>query len=328
MDVNKNQKNAVGAKPTLLSRPELGIPAHNSTNSHVTDERILSSLQAEPSVSKQAGKTNGRSKAKLLSILGMTVVTAAAGFSGYQYLLSPSAIATKTPRASNIVPAKELPPPVFTNEVVVASAPMNPPEPAQIVPDTSVSPTTQPTSDVKLTTALEEGVKPPPAAIRKALETQAPEKALVKAKKPKVTDESEGAPEPKKKAKTTEKVVAEPAPAPLARAKPVTVPSGQDEDVNLLAALIAHDDASAAPGRAAARRAAAAKASAEHDLEKDDKEKKAKKAKAAKEARAAKEAKEEKEAEAAKKLKKEKKAAKEKAAAEKKKKLLAESAGN
>lgn len=329
MEFNKNQKNAVGAKPTLLSRPQIGIPANNDTKNHATDERILSSLQAEPLAGRQAKKTASGTNTKLLSLLGISVVTAAAGFSGYQYLSGPAAPAEKAVVATRDVRATTQAPVVTAPLPALDATPASVPETAAIFVDPSVGPTPVP-GEAKLTTALEKDVKPAPATIKKALETKEPEKTAIHIKKVKVQDTNAATTVASKKEKSVEKKANEP--APVATAHPVPVKghpaTAVDEDVNLLAALIAHSDASAVPDRTGARRAAAAKASAASDLEKEKKEKKAKKAKAAKEAREAQEAKEEKEAEVAKKLKKEKKAAKEKAAAEKKKKLLAESADN
>ena len=294
MEVNKNQKNAVGVKPTLLSSPEIGISANNDTINHATDERILSSLQVEPPSGKQANKKARGTSTRLLSWLGISVITTVAGFSGYQYLSGVGADVLQTVVIASNTTTMALPPVVSAQQVVVATAPASSTETAQIVTDTSAAPTPIP-NEAKLTTALEEGVKPPPSAIQKALETQMPGKTEAKAKQPKPVAETDPAPVPKKKQKVNAKLAPESSLADPARTQTAPVQSGPDEDITLLAALITHEDASAAPDRTAG-----AKTSAVSDVEKKKKEKKAQKIKAAKE----------------------------KDAFEKKKKLLAETADN
>lgn len=256
MKVSTNLKNAAGVKPSLLSRPELGISANNSVNSQAGENRILSNLKIEPPAKKPNHNATARRSVKFLSWLG---ISAAAAFSGYQYLsaTTPSRASAGTPNQAVVLAAAPL-----TAATPVVAAPVAVSEAAQIIEKPSPTPAefaaAPPAAgpaprEAKLTAALEKGDKAPAATLQKALEANASANGPGQAQTVDATPVT-----PKKKTVTAK---ARPAPA-------------VDEDVTLLAALIAHSDASALPGTAVTRAVSTAQTRSASALKKDKNRKK------------------------------------------------------
>ena len=257
MEDKKNQPDATGAKPSLMSAPELGAGRSEKGDSQAAESRILFNLKKEPLVIKQARGKSSRTAFKAFSFIGIAAVAAVFG---YRYLsgadvssrlfeepLPTASLSAALVKVAALVPTQLVP-------AITPVEPVAAPEAAQIVnqPSPPVATGAAPDQSAKqtsLTTALEEGVKPPVAIIEKALENksqvEAPSRTHAKHEITKV------APSSKKKGK--------PAIAPAV-----------DEDINLLAALIAHDNASTDTARAAAVKASAAQAS---EIKKKEKEK-------------------------------------------------------
>jgi hypothetical protein len=211
-------------KPTLMGRPNLTPIADDGD----AEARILSNLKIEPS---NKPPSNAGQKSSTIKTLAVLSLGAAAAFFGYQYvsepahrgLLSAANQSTATNAAkgqSAVIDEKAVPlPATIASAPVAAAAPLEA-APVAVAAATEAAQIVNEPSASKLTVALEEGVKPSKAAIQKALE-----------------------------AKETSKVQTVPKPvAPVTtNEKNPTVVATKDKDVNLLAALITHNNGPAAP---------------------------------------------------------------------------------
>lgn len=267
MEVKRDQTNSSVAKPTLLSPPRLATAANGGGDGHDGEARILFNLGAEPLTKKKPGTSSTRPGLKFFSLLGLS---ATAAFLGYQYLPgdavsgTPASAPNHTSAAPPAATTAATPVLAAATPVPLPVAPVAPPVAAQIVNQSTASTAalvapSRAANDSKLTTALEEGVVPPTAAIQKALEDKAPVKASAEPKtanaqpvtrrKPAPVGTLAAAPVRTAKAKAKAK----------AKIKPTT--PAVDEDVNLIAALIAHGDASTKLARAEAEQPVVAKTS-------------------------------------------------------------------
>jgi hypothetical protein len=228
---NKNVPGeAKAVKPTLMSRPSL---------TPVTDDqehaRILSTVKAQP-VAKAAGSPG--QKNSTLKTLAVLSFGAAAAFFGYQYLSGSAnqsllADATLSSRAKasigkgQVIEEKaEAAPVIAAIAPAVVAAPQDTasaavaPQAALIVNEPTVAKVAPPVSaESKLSAALEAGVKPQKATAPKAPETK----------------------EPATKARSAAKAPETPVVAEKKPPAPVT----KDKDINLLAALITHNNTTA-----------------------------------------------------------------------------------
>jgi hypothetical protein len=301
MENNQAPTESSANRPSLMSKPSLS-PVNKEAA--LDDSRILSNLN-NPSTTApafgQPAKKSSSFKTLLFVLLGAGVVAF-----GYQYFnILQTQGAKSNPKPYVIIdekaedagrPAKTATAPSAAAAAAVASAPVAvvamvgtaPNEAAQIINEPI--PKAEAPSTAKLTIALEDGVKPPPAVLSKALEGKASAndsqasinnplgalKGSPAAAAPGQATQAQAAPamaatsaaktevakvEP---AKVADPVVAKAAP----RAAPAAVdrkPDG-DKDVNLIAALIANTPtgkpAPAATAAAPAAGAAAAKTAA------------------------------------------------------------------
>jgi hypothetical protein len=211
-------------KPTLMGRPNLTPIADDGD----ADARILSNLKIQPSSKPQSNAGQKSSTIKTLAVLSLG---AAAAFFGYQYVSETAkgglfsaanqSPATKASKGQNaVIDERAVPlPATIASAPVAATAPLEA-APVAVAAVTEAAQIVNEPSAAKLTAALEEGVKPPKATIQKALEA-------------KETSKAQAIPKPAAPSTTNEK-------------KP-TVVATKDKDVNLLAALITHNNAPAAP---------------------------------------------------------------------------------
>jgi hypothetical protein len=256
-----SQPDLSAARPTLLSKPRLIPLAAEDTG----EESILSSSKMGLLSNKSHSTPPNRLGLKLFAVLG---ISAAAALFGYQYLFSspggstlasaPDNTAAKSSVASAApvivladvaspaaVEPAALPLPALAPPVAMA------PEAAQIVNEAHSPVSTPPAlAEAKLTTALEEGVKPPATALKTALENTAAEPAppqlrsSPKAEKTIAVAEKKASPASKNRVADLKKLPAE---AP-------------DKDVNLLAALLAHNNGLSGPPSLSSRSPAVVKA--------------------------------------------------------------------
>jgi hypothetical protein len=276
MEVKKDQTNSSVAKPTLLSTPRLATAASGGGDGHDGEARILFNLGAEPLAKKKLGTSSTRPGLKFFSLLGLS---ATAAFVGYQYLPgdavtgTPAGALNHTSAAPPVATAAATPVLAAATPVPLPVAPVAPPLAAKIVNEstaTTAAPAapSRAANDSKLTTALEEGVAPPTAAIQKALEDKAPVKVSAEPKTANAQPVTKRKPAPVSP-------LAAPVHAAKAKAKVKPITPVDDEDVNLIAALIAHGDASTRLARAEAEQPVAAKTSDATAPEKKKKKKKA-----------------------------------------------------
>jgi hypothetical protein len=225
------QADAKAVKPTLMGR---------TTVTPIADDegeiRILSNLKTQPLAKAPRGIEQKSSTLKTLAVLSLA---AAAVFFGYQYVSgtanlglggvanqSSSAKLAKGQGQNPVIEEKALAlstaaasaaPIASTTPDAAHIAVTTVPEAAQIVNEPGIAKAVPPAnSESKLTTALEEGVKPPKATIQRALEA-------------KDTTKAQSAP----KAQTA---------GVIAEKKPSVV-AGKDKDINLLAAFVTHNNA-------------------------------------------------------------------------------------
>lgn len=246
MQHNSGSNEANGSKPSLMSKPSF----NTKPGGDAQEPSILSSVKGAPAVA-----TSSASKSSKFKIFTLGVLAVAAAYFGYQYMLASQQPSKPNLKANVIIDEKadeafkspsavaKLPSaPMDTSATVAAVAPeaaaqiINEPSPvkpaavsAATSATTSAGAVTSPES--KITTALEDGVKPPPAALEKALASSVPAKTpsqpAVASKAPPakvVADAGSGKP------------AATPGNKPASTA---TAPSA-DKDVNLIAALLSH----------------------------------------------------------------------------------------
>jgi trimeric autotransporter adhesin len=272
MENNPASVETSAAKPSLMSKPSLN-PASTSS---VDEARILSSLSGAPAPAPAPTGSSWALKSLLLLVAG-----GALAYGGFQYFSQQSApkakpyviIDEKADSTAQSAPATQ--PPLAKDTSPIAGAAST--EAAQIINEPAPS-------TGKLTAALEDGVKPPKAALEKALESSAPVSAAsaMAAAKPAVTLSTPVSTDPAKDlaAKTAaakaDPVATQAAPTAVAAAAqakttkpaaPADKTPSADKDVSLIAALLTHNSSAnsaakpAAPG-ATATSPAPAKAAA------------------------------------------------------------------
>lgn len=275
MNNDTNPTRSAGAKPSLLTRPTLTSPTDDAPGGW-EDSRILSNSKMGPLTKsqpkKRASPAENRSKAKANSSgFGWKTVAAVGvlcvgSILAYQYVselqhnarvakanaeAATAAAALADANALALPPAPATPEPGEGAPLQLGGTEPAVSQAAQIVNEPLPSPTpaapvasTQ-TSDAKLVTALENGVKPPPAALEKALQPSAltsPQAAAQPKEKPPSEKNAEALAAKKP-------VAAQPKlPALLAVAKAPVAPAvaptvATEKDVSLLAALVAHNSA-------------------------------------------------------------------------------------
>jgi len=241
MTIDKNQIGNECVKPQAFSpRPELGISAKNHTSTQATDDRILSNLGSESITKQPNGRLANNPGIKLFSLLSVSTIAAYAAFLGYQHLSNPASNNTASGAQDHNVPAPQ--PVVLAAPQAVASSPSMAtsaaPEAAQIVntanPMVASAPAMAPDT---LTKTPEDGVPPPTAPLEKALAAKTPTTAPLEPKR--------HSRPPATHVRTVATATAAPPKAPSRTPEPVVATT--DEDVNLLAALIAHSTAAPAP---------------------------------------------------------------------------------
>jgi hypothetical protein len=219
MDNKQPSIDAQAAKPTLMGQTvstplvEGGEPG----------ARILSGIKIDPLGNTRGNAGRPGSTVKTLGILSLAAVIT---FFGYHYLSSTAnegTLATET-KSSDFKVAKEQSSMLEEQAAPASTAVASPQEAAQIVNE----------PEVAKTAALENGVKPPKAAIQKALEKKQDAKAQAT-----------------QKVAVTNSAVEKKSPAAV---------TSKDKDVNLLAAIITHNIAPAASSEG--KQAVAAKTNA------------------------------------------------------------------
>ncbi len=246
MENNPASVETSAAKPSLMSKPSLNPASVGS----VDEARILSSLSGAPAPAPAPTGSSWVLKSLLLLVAG-----AALAYGGFQYFSQQTAPKTKPyviidEKAESSAQSTPVAPPPSAKEAstIVGTAPN---EAAQIINEPVPS-------TGKLTAALEDGVKPPKAALEKALESSAPLSAAsaMAAAKPAVTLSTPASADPAKDlaAKTAvakaDLVATQAAPTAVAAAAPTktTKPAAPadktpsaDKDVSLIAALLTHN---------------------------------------------------------------------------------------
>jgi hypothetical protein len=190
---------------------------------------ILSSVKGV-SATAAAGAAASAPKSSKFKLLTLSALAIAAGYFGYQYMLASQQPSKPVAKATVIIDEKAdeafkssstaavLPSTGKDASVTVAAA--QPEAAAQIINEPAPAKPPIASAESKITTALEDGVKPPPAALEKALVSPTPAKA------------------------PSDKVVAKAGTGKPADAtpnnKPVSTATAADKDVNLIAALLSH----------------------------------------------------------------------------------------
>jgi len=243
MTIDINQMGNESVKPKAFSpRPELGISAKNQSSTQATDDRILSNLRSEPIAKQPHNRWTNNPGIKLFSLLGVLAIAAYAAFSGYQHLPNPASndsassaqvhsVSPPQPVALTAPQAVASPPPAATSTATEAAQIVNTANPV-VASLSAMKPDT-------LTKTLEDGVPPPVPPLEKALMVKTPTPAQLAPKQP-------GRPTASHlPTSTVATAAAAPAKAPSRLPEPAAATT--DEDVNLLAALIAHNTAAPAP---------------------------------------------------------------------------------
>lgn len=222
-DSDPSNVDAAKSKPTL--RPDLSQSMSTSGDS----DRILTSLK---SPQFHTSKSSSARKISFFALTFLLIVAAGAAFAGYRYWASQAnnradvvknaqagsgSVSTANSKGEEKLAAAPLAAPAPSETVQAAAAT----QAAQIVNEAPVQkdPAPAATSEAKLTDALEKDVKPPKATLQKALES--------KPKSPARVDQAVGS-------KSTPQ-------------KPV--PTAVDKDINLIAALLAHNAANPASSK-------------------------------------------------------------------------------
>lgn len=241
MTIEKYQTNDGSAKaqPSSL-RPHLGISAKSDANQQASADRILSNLSSEPNTKHPKTRLANRPSIKYLPLLGVALVAAAFG---YQYLSGETnkpasgapdrRLATATPAVLAAALSVESPPAMGASKAPEAAQIINAPLPAV------ASLTASATAPDTLAKTIEPGVAPPAATLEKALTAKAPSTAQPESKQHKKSATSKSVP--------STSATAAVSPAKVPHAKPTVAATATDQDVNLLAALIAHSEAAPAP---------------------------------------------------------------------------------
>ncbi len=278
MPTDTPQKTTPGSKPTLIAKPSLSSTRPRPEEDWA-DSRILSASKMGPLVAPNTKKKPLAPVASAPSAgLGAKLVFALGGIAvvligAYLYLRNPDPVSVGNAHPDTVVavvapiapPAPE-PLPEQPAQIV------NEPPPAAPVTPSAVAPEPSSTS---LANALEAGVPPPPAALAKALQANNPPVNLSASQsgapsasqaastaQPVATNRAQAlvkppasvapakpvaiVPLPVAKIAATTPVAPAPVPAaPAAGAAPMTpaaVAAASDKDVNLLAALVAHNN--------------------------------------------------------------------------------------
>lgn len=248
------QKFTTGGKPTLFAKPSLsGTGKHEKED--WADSRILSNSKIGPLIAShnkkpQSGPTtrspsSGLGPKLVFAVGGIAVVVVGAYFYLKDLGPAPARIATQETVVAAAAPIA-LPEAAPAPAPVPAPAPapepvleqraqiVNEPQPAATIASTAPATPIAPTS-TSLTNALEAGVQPPPAALAKALQgNNAP---LTK---------KEMAAQKKADALALKKVKSTSASAAKVARTPAAVAVASEKDINLLAALVAHNNGNAA----------------------------------------------------------------------------------
>ena len=258
------QPDTAGAKPTLLSRPRLVPLAAGDAG----EESILSASKMGPLGKFGKKRRSAFSTRKSLQIFAVLGISAAAAFLGYLYFFERSTGSTLASAAdhtavkTSVAPAEPIgaPPgaaspvvsePAAPPQVALAASVAIAPEAAQIVNESHpLTAAPSASGDAKLTAALEEGVKPPAAALQKALENKTADKTSNKIQTG------------SKAEKTTVATGKKASPATKTRTAGAKAVPDPDKDVNLLAAFITHNNGLSAPSGPASWQPAIVKAGA------------------------------------------------------------------
>lgn len=248
MPNNTPQTRTTGGKPTLISKPNLSSNGQQREGDWA-DSRILSSSKMGPLVTPQNKKKHSTPAATASSGLGLKLVFALSGvavvvFFGYLYM-----------QDQRYTPYQAVAPvPTVTDVAVLTPAEPSPPEPAVVEQPAEIQTINEPAptsavvapSPASLTNALEADVQPPPAALEKALQANSAPVAKDKPAVKKKASPALAAPA----AVAAPKVAAAPTVAPVvasgAAMTPAAVAVASEKDVSLLAALVAHNNTSAA----------------------------------------------------------------------------------
>jgi hypothetical protein len=245
MQHNLGSKDVNATKPSLMSKPSLDAKLSGGTQEPSILSNALGAKSATASASASAISAPKSSKFTLFAVSALAL---GAAYFGYQYMVASqkpdksyakaTAVvdekaneASKSALASTALPnsGKDTVLSKDTAPVAVVA----PEAAAQIINEPAPIKPVAPTAESKITTALENGVKPPPAALEKALVYPAPSKAA---------DQSAA---PSAAAKTSPgKPAATSSAAKLAEAtannKPASTVATPDKDVSLIAALLNH----------------------------------------------------------------------------------------
>lgn len=227
-------------KPAAAYRPNLSQSMYVAND----DERILSSLKMP---SYDAGQSAATPKKSLFKFAVLALAVGAAVFVGYQSLATNPKSDTppiELAMAGGTAASQKSNP--IIEEKAESATPVTPLVPAPVTPAPAAAEAAQiineapaATNSAKLTEALEEGVKPPKAALQKALEVKSPAtSAAATVAAPKV------AAEPAAPRATAPAVAKATPPVATALNKPT---SEADKDINLIAALLTHNNTTVAP---------------------------------------------------------------------------------
>lgn len=258
MQHKSDSSGASTSKPSLMSKPSFSSKQAGDTE----EPSILSSVKSSSATPVAVGSAPKTSKFKLITV-GAVAITAA--YFGYQYTLGTQQSTKPNAKSSVIIdekaeaPAKTQPlataqpSSTVSNNAAPNAVALAPEAAAQIINEPAPSKPTIANSEGKLTAALEDGVKPPNAAIEKALASPAP--ALATAKPSGAENRTAIAKVPPAKATANKPAEAS------ANNKAAGTPAA-DKDVSLIAALLSHGTGVAAKPKAAAAPSASASAPA------------------------------------------------------------------
>jgi hypothetical protein len=240
MQHNLGSKDVNATKPSLMSKPSLDAKLSSGTQEPSILSNALGAKSATASASASAISAPKSSKFTLFAVSALAL---GAAYFGYQYMVASQKPDKSYAKATAIVDEKaneasksalaSTALPNLGKDTSVAVAVVAPEAAAQIINEPAPIKPVAPAAESKITTALENGVKPPPAALEKALVYPAPSKA------PDLPAASSAA------VKTSPgKPVATSSAAKLAEAtannKPASTVATPDKDVSLIAALLNH----------------------------------------------------------------------------------------
>jgi hypothetical protein len=242
-DAAPSDAHANKSKPAF--RPDLSQSMSVGNDS----DRILTSLK---SPQFQTGKSQSGRKSSFFGLALLLLAAAGAAFAGYFYWASQVNSRTDMVRMAQAASGAAASKSITTGDEKVAiaqpSTPVSPaamPTPAplqaaEIVNETLApkEPAPTPSAETKLTDALEKDVKPPNATLQKALEGKPKQRTLLE------------------RAPTSKSVAQKPA-GPASPVAQKTVPTAADKDINLIAALLAHNAASPSSAKQGATKPAA-----------------------------------------------------------------------